>query len=58
MPLEAGIALIFGANVGTCGTALLASIGKPAEALQVGVVHLLFNVLGVVLLDIFCTAVS
>jgi phosphate:Na+ symporter len=30
MPLEAGIALIFGANVGTCLTALLAAIGKSA----------------------------
>lgn len=47
MPLEAGIAIILGANVGTCGTALLASIGKSAEAAQVGVVHLLFNVIGV-----------
>jgi len=47
MPLEAGIALILGANVGTCGTALLASIGKPAEARQVGVVHLIFNIVGV-----------
>lgn len=47
MPLEAGITLILGANVGTCGTALLAAIGKPAEAVQVGVVHLLFNMLGV-----------
>jgi phosphate:Na+ symporter len=47
MPLESGIALVLGANVGTCLTALLASIGKSAEALQVGVVHLLFNVLGV-----------
>ena len=47
MPLESGIALVFGANVGTCLTALLASIGKSAEALQVGVVHLLFNVFGV-----------
>lgn len=47
MPLESGIALVFGANVGTCLTALLAAIGKSAEALQVGVVHLLFNVLGV-----------
>lgn len=47
MPLEAGIALILGANVGTCGTALLASIGKPAEARQVGVVHLIFNLVGV-----------
>ncbi len=48
MPLESGIALVLGANVGTCLTALLASIGKSAEALQVGVVHLLFNLLGVV----------
>ncbi|CAB3805613.1 hypothetical protein LMG28688_06207 [Paraburkholderia caffeinitolerans] len=47
MPLDAGIALILGANVGTCGTALLASIGKSTEAIQVGVVHLIFNVLGV-----------
>ncbi|MCA3182842.1 MULTISPECIES: Na/Pi cotransporter family protein [unclassified Cupriavidus] len=47
IPLESGIALILGANVGTCGTALLAAIGKNAEATQVGIVHLLFNVLGV-----------
>lgn len=47
MPLEAGIALILGANIGTCGTALLASIGKSAEAIQVAVVHLIFNVVGV-----------
>ncbi|MCC8396170.1 Na/Pi cotransporter family protein [Paraburkholderia sp. MMS20-SJTR3] len=49
MPLEAAITLILGANVGTCGTALLASIGKTAEAVQVGVVHLVFNVVGVVI---------
>ncbi len=30
--LPAGIALAFGANIGTCVTALLASIGKPREA--------------------------
>jgi phosphate:Na+ symporter len=53
MPLEAGIALILGANVGTCGTALLAAIGKSAEAIQVGVVHLIFNVLGVVVWAFF-----
>jgi phosphate:Na+ symporter len=48
MPLEAGIAVVLGANIGTCGTALLAALGKSAEAVQVAVVHLLFNVLGVV----------
>ncbi|MDM8520112.1 Na/Pi cotransporter family protein, partial [Anaerolineales bacterium HSG6] len=47
--LEAGIALAFGANLGTCITAMLAAIGKPREAVQAAVVHVLFNVGGVVL---------
>ena len=47
--LPAGIALAFGANVGTCVTAMLASIGKPREALRAAAVHVLFNVLGVLL---------
>ena len=47
--LPAGIALIFGANVGTCVTALLASIGKPREAVRAGLVHVFFNIMGVVL---------
>jgi phosphate:Na+ symporter len=47
--LNAGIALAFGANIGTCVTAMLASIGKPREALRAAVVHVLFNTLGVLL---------
>ncbi len=47
--LEAGIALIFGANIGTCVTALLAAIGKPRAAVQAALVHVLFNVLGVLI---------
>ncbi len=47
--LEAGIALVLGANIGTCVTALLAAIGKPREAVRAAVVHVLFNVIGVVL---------
>ena len=47
--LPAGIALAFGANIGTCVTALLASIGKPREALRAAAVHVLFNILGVLL---------
>jgi len=45
--LEAGIALAFGANIGTCVTAMLAAIGKPREAVRAAVVHVLFNVFGV-----------
>ncbi|MDJ0840662.1 MAG: Na/Pi cotransporter family protein [Acidobacteriota bacterium] len=47
--LPAGIVLAFGANIGTCVTALLAAIGKPREALRAALVHVLFNILGVVL---------
>jgi len=45
--LDAGIALTFGANIGTCVTAILASIGKPKEAVRAGLVHVLFKVIGV-----------
>ncbi|MES9854574.1 MAG: Na/Pi cotransporter family protein [Candidatus Thiodiazotropha sp. L084R] len=47
--LPAGIALAFGANIGTCVTAMLASIGKPREAVRAAMVHVIFNVLGVLL---------
>ncbi|MFC1684578.1 Na/Pi cotransporter family protein, partial [Pseudomonadota bacterium] len=47
--LPAGIALAFGANIGTCITALLATIGKPREALRAAMVHVLFNVIGVLI---------
>lgn len=51
--LEAGIALAFGANLGTCITALLAAIGKPREAVRAAAIHVLFNVLGVLLWILF-----
>ena len=47
--LPTGIALAFGANVGTCITAILASIGKPREAVRAAMVHILFNIFGVLL---------
>jgi phosphate:Na+ symporter len=47
--LEAGIPLIFGANIGTCITAGLASIGASREAKRVALAHVLFKVSGVML---------
>ena len=47
--LEAGIALAFGSNIGTCVTALLASLGKPREAVRVAAVHVVFNIAGVLI---------
>ena len=49
--LEAGIPLIFGANIGTCITALLAGLNASRDAKRVAVAHVTFNLLGVLL---FC----
>ena len=46
---KAGLALILGANIGTCGTACLAAIGKKKETLQVAAAYLFFKLLGVAL---------
>ena len=47
--LESGIPLILGANVGTCITAGLASIGTAREAKRVALAHVLFKIAGVIL---------
>jgi phosphate:Na+ symporter len=47
--INAGIALVLGANIGTSVTAQLAAIGKPREALRAAWVHTLFNVVGVLI---------
>ncbi|MCA9065063.1 MAG: Na/Pi cotransporter family protein, partial [Planctomycetaceae bacterium] len=49
LELEQAVPLILGANIGTCITALLASIGKPREAVRAAFVHATFNILGVTL---------
>ena len=47
--VEGGIAVILGANIGTCVTAVLSALGKPRSAMRVAVSHVFFNVLGVLL---------
>jgi phosphate:Na+ symporter len=47
--IEAAIPLIFGANIGTCATAIISSIGSNIEAKRVASAHTLFKVLGVVI---------
>jgi len=46
LSLPAGIAILFGAKIGTGITAILAGIGKPADAKRAAVVHVLFNAMG------------
>ncbi|WP_027407848.1 Na/Pi symporter [Anoxybacteroides tepidamans] len=45
--VPAGIAILLGANIGTCVTGLLASIGASREAKLTAYTHLWFNVVGV-----------
>jgi len=47
--LDAGIPLIFGANIGTCVTAALASIGTSRDAKRVALAHVVFKIAGVML---------
>jgi len=48
--LSSAIPLILGANIGTCVTALLASINTRLSARRTAVAHLFFNVVGVILI--------
>ncbi len=43
--LPAGVALVLGAEVGTCADTLVATIGRERPAVRTGVFHLLFNVI-------------
>ena len=47
--LEAGIPMVLGANIGTCITAGLASIGTSREAKRVALAHVIFKIVGVLL---------
>ncbi|WP_339063744.1 Na/Pi symporter [Tepidibacillus marianensis] len=47
IPLNFGLAIVLGSNIGTCITAILASIGGNIEGKQVATAHLILNVLGV-----------
>ncbi|NQV42437.1 MAG: Na/Pi cotransporter family protein [Candidatus Marinimicrobia bacterium] len=49
LSLDAGIPLIMGANIGTCITAGLASIGASREAKRVALAHVMFKIVGVML---------
>jgi len=51
--LRGAIPLILGDNIGTCITALLASMGTTISAKRTAIAHVTFKVIGVVLLLIF-----
>ena len=53
LPLELALFIILGANIGTCITALLASVGANANSKRVALIHFTFNLLGTALFTAF-----
>jgi phosphate:Na+ symporter len=49
MTLPAEVAIMFGAELGTCADTLIASLGRHRAALKTGLFHLAFNVVAVLL---------
>lgn len=52
LTLRNSLFIILGANIGTCVTALIATIGTSTNAKRTGLIHLMFNVIGVTLFTI------
>ncbi len=48
LPLELALFIVLGANIGTCVTALLASVGANANSKRVALIHFTFNSIGTV----------
>lgn len=49
LPLDLALFIILGANIGTCVTALLASVGANANSKRVALIHFTFNFIGTIL---------
>lgn len=49
LPLDLALFIVLGANIGTCVTALLASIGANANSKRVALIHFSFNVIGTII---------
>ena len=52
--LNSAAFVLFGQNIGTCITALLASIGTNRNAKRTTVIHISFNVIGTIIFTILC----
>ena len=48
---DAAIYIVMGENIGTCATAVLSSIGTNKNAKAAAYIHLLFNVIGAVIIS-------
>lgn len=54
LPFSSAVFVLFGMNIGTCITAVLASIGTNRSAKRTTIIHLMFNLIGTAIFTIFC----
>ena len=52
--LKSAAFVLFGQNIGTCITAVLASVGTSRNAKRTTIIHIMFNVFGTVVFTILC----
>ena len=52
--LDTAVYVLFGQNIGTCITAVLAAIGTSRNAKRTTIIHLMFNIFGTILFTIIC----
>lgn len=54
--LDSAAFVLFGQNIGTCITALLASIGTSRNARRTTIIHITFNIIGTIVFTALCIA--
>ena len=54
IPFSGAVYVLFGQNIGTCITALIASMGTNRAAKRTTLIHLMFNVVGTAIFMIIC----
>ena len=54
--LSNAVYVLFGQNIGTCITAILAAIGTSRNAKRTTVIHLMFNLIGTTIFTVVCIA--
>ena len=52
--LPQAVYVLFGQNIGTCITAVLASIGTKVNAKRTTIIHLMFNIIGTIVFTVIC----
>ena len=54
IPFSSAVYVLFGQNIGTCITAVLAAIGTNRSAKRTTLIHLMFNLIGTTVFTILC----